>query len=291
MLAKILIAFLFLVGLCDEFVAAAEPTKSDDTSNANFESHYGVEYATVGEDRLQLDAFVPKADGEHPAVLVVHGGSWRSGNRMQLRTYARMLANMGHCCFCIDYRLAPDHKFPAQIEDCRTAVKWIRKNADEYKVDSDRLGAIGYSAGGHLVSLLATTGEPPSEENGNVDTRIQAAAAGGAPTDFRTFDDNGKWAEYWMGGDLDSVPERFHQASSVAFVDAKDAPIFFFNGTADKLVSVKWSKDCHDALKAVGVRTEMHLIDGAGHIAAAINPPAVLKACNFLKEELQTAEE
>jgi acetyl esterase/lipase len=146
------------------------------------------------------------------------------------------------------------------------------------------------SAGGHLVSLLATTGEAPNEQNGNIDTRIQAAAAGGAPTDFRSFDDNGKWAEYWMGGDLDTVPEKFHEASSVAFVDPSDAPIFFFNGTADDLVAVKWSKDCHDALKVAGVKTEMHLVEGAGHIQAAMNPIAVLKACKFLKQELQVEE-
>ncbi len=263
-----------------------ETSKTSEASNKKFESHFSIEYAKIGDHALQLDAFVPTTEGNHPAILVVHGGSWRSGNRMQLRTYATMLASMGHSCFCIDYRLAPDYKFPAQIEDCRSAVKWIRANADEYKVDSDRIGAIGYSAGGHLVSLLATTGEAPSELNGNVDTRIQAAAAGGAPTDFRTFDDNGKWAEYWMGGDLDTVPEKFHQASSVAFVDANDPPVFFFNGTADDLVSVKWSKDCHDALKQVGVRTEIHLVEGAGHIAAAMNPTAILKACRFLKEEL-----
>jgi acetyl esterase/lipase len=261
-----------------------------DSSVVKFDSHYSIEYATVGDHKLKLDAFVPKAKGNHPAVLVVHGGAWRSGNRMQLRTYATMLANMGHSCFCIDYRLAPDHKFPAQIDDCRTALKWIRENSATYRVDSTRIGAIGYSAGGHLVSLLATTGEAPSEQNGNIDTRIQAAAAGGAPTDFRSFDDNGKWAEYWMGGDLDTVPEKFHEASSVAFVDPSDAPIFFFNGTADDLVAVKWSKDCHDALKVAGVKTEMHLVEGAGHIQAAMNPIAVLKACNFLKQELQVEE-
>lgn len=276
-----LMALLCLVPLQNEVTPSATAVPA-----IEFESHYSVEYSTVGDQKLMLDAFVPKTAGVHPAVMVVHGGSWKSGNRMQLRTYAMMLANMGFACFCVDYRLAPQHKFPAQIDDCRTALKWIRQNADTYKVDPRRVGAIGYSAGGHLVSLLATTGEAPCEENGNIDTRIQACAAGGAPTDFRTFDDNGKWAEYWMGGDLDSVPERFHQASSVAFVDANDAPTFFFNGTADELVNVKWSKDCHDALKKVGVRTKMHLVEGAGHISAAMNPDAVQKACDFLKEEL-----
>jgi acetyl esterase/lipase len=268
-------------------VTAAEPTRAAAAvPKIEFDSQYSVPYAMVGERELLLDAFIPQTEGPHPAVLVVHGGSWKSGNRMQLRAYAMMLANLGMSCFCIDYRLAPEHKFPAQIDDCRTAIGWIRQHADEYKVDPNRIGAIGYSAGGHLVSLLATTGQPPSDQNGHVDTRIQAAAAGGAPTDFRTFDDNGKWAEYWMGGDLDSVPEKFHDASSVAFVDPSDTPVFFFNGTADDLVNVKWSQDCHDALRAAGVRTEMHLIEGAGHISAAMNPEAVEKACQFLREVL-----
>jgi acetyl esterase/lipase len=234
-----------------------------------------------------LDAFVPKGDGLHPAVLVVHGGAWRSGDRKQLRGYANALAKRGFVCFAIDYRLAPKDKFPAQIEDCREAVKWIRANSAEYNVDPNKLGAIGYSAGGHLVCLLATTGEAPSKKNGNVDTRIQAVAAGGAPTDFRAFPDNGKWAEYWMGGDLKTHADRFHAASATAFVDKDDPPVFFFNGTDDKLVPIEWSKSCFAALKAKGVKTEMHTIEGAGHLTAAMNPVALDKAYSFLQKELQ----
>ncbi|HIK95851.1 MAG TPA: alpha/beta hydrolase [Planctomycetes bacterium] len=246
-----------------------------------------IVYSKIGDRDLLLDAFVPKADGTHPAVLVVHGGAWRQGNRKQLRGYATSLTKMGFVCFAIDYRLAPDHTFPAQIEDCRAAVKWIRTHAAQYKVDSQKLGAIGYSAGGHLVSLLATTGEAPSEKNGNIDTRIQAVAAGGAPTDFRWFPDKGKWAEYWMGGDLEAVPEKFLAASTAAFVDSNDAPIFFFNGTADKLVPLIWTMPCHTALKAAGVTTEMHIIEGAGHLQAAVNTEALQKAYAFLKRELK----
>ena len=219
--------------------------------------------------------------------MVVHGGAWRSGNRQQLRTYAKELAKRGIVCFAIDYRLAPEHKFPAQIEDCREAVKWIRANATEFKVDTERLGAIGYSAGGHLVCLLATTGEKPKEENGNVDTRIKAAAAGGAPTDFRSFPDNGKWAEYWMGGDLKTCPDLFRDASATAFVDKEDAPVFFFNGTVDKVVPIAWSQSCYEALKSIGVKTEMHTIEGAGHMEAARDVAALEKAFAFLEAELK----
>lgn len=251
-----------------------------------YEMKEKIVYSTVGDRELLLDAFVPNTDGPHPAVLIVHGGAWRGGNRRQLRAYAQSLSSRGFACFAIDYRLAPQHKFPAQIDDCRSAVKWIRANAEEYKVDPSRLGAIGYSAGGHLVSLLGTTGEAPSEENGNVDTRLQAVAAGGAPTDFRSFPDNGKWAVYLMGGDLDEVPDKFRDASSVAFVDANDAPMFFFNGTKDELVPVKWTKQCFDALKEAGVKTEMYEVEGVGHLRAAGDRKALGKAYAFLEAEL-----
>ncbi len=257
------------------------------SDEAKFDLREKIVYSKVGERELLLDAFVPVEDRSHPAVLVVHGGAWRSGNRKQLHGYANALAKKGFVCFAIDYRLAPDHKFPAQIDDCREAVKWIRKNASEYKVNPEQLGAIGYSAGGHLVCLLATTGEAPNDSNGNVDTRIQAVAAGGAPTDFRWFPDDGKWAEYWMGGDLKTVPEKFHNASAAAFADKDDPPVFFFNGTADELVPLTWSMPCYNALKEKGVTVEMHKIDGAGHIQAAMNPEALTKAYNFLERQLQ----
>jgi acetyl esterase/lipase len=254
---------------------------------SEFDVREKIVYSTVADRELLLDAFVPKDDGVHPAVLVVHGGAWRSGDRKQLRGYANALAKRGFVCFAIDYRLAPKDKFPAQIDDCREAVKWIRKNSAAYNVDPHKLGAIGYSAGGHLVCLLGTTGEAPSEKNGNIDTRIQAVAAGGAPTDFRSFPDDGKWAEYWMGGDLKTQPNRFRDASATAFVDKDDPPVFFFNGTDDELVPIEWSKSCHEALKTCGVKTEMHTIEGAGHLTAAMNPAALEKAYSFLQRELQ----
>ncbi len=255
-------------------------------ANADFELREEIVYAKVKERELLLDAYLPHGKEIRPAILVVHGGAWKMGNRKQLRAYATALAKRGFACFAIDYRLAPDHKFPAQIEDCRSAVKWIRQHASEYKVDPTRLGAIGYSAGGHLVSLLGTTGEAANDANGNIDMRLQAIVAGGAPTDFRWFPDNGRWAEYWMGGDLKTVPEKFRNASSAAFVDKNDPPTFFFNGDKDKLVPLVWSKTCFELLKQHGVKTEMHVVEGAGHMQAAADKEVLQKAAEFLEAEL-----
>lgn len=252
-----------------------------------FEMKEKIVYSKVGDRELLLDAFLPDSEGPCPAVLVVHGGAWRGGNRKQLRGYAEALAQQGLVCFAIDYRLAPQHKFPAQIEDCRSAVKWIREHAGEYHVDASKLGAIGYSAGGHLVSLLGTTGAEASQKNGDVDLRLQVVAAGGAPTDFRWFPDNGAWAEYWMGGDLSEVPDKFKAASSTAFADKNDAPMFFFNGTKDKLVPLVWTQSCFKALKDAGVETDMHTVEGAGHLEAAQDEEALKKAYAFLVSHLR----
>lgn len=268
------------------FVALALAVTTQQPARYEYSVQENIVYSKAGERELLLDAYLPRKEGVSPAMLVVHGGAWRFGNRKQLQGYAEELARQGIVCFAIDYRLAPQHKFPAQIEDCRAAVRWIRTNAATYNVNPKKLGAIGYSAGGHLASLLGTTGEPPSEKNGNVDLRLQVVIAGGAPTDFRWFPDKGKWAEFLMGGDLDTVPDNFLAASSSAFVDKDDAPTFFFNGTEDRLVPLPWSQSCYGALKSAGVRTEFYKIEGAGHREAARNPEALAKAYEFLKVEL-----
>ncbi len=120
-----------------------------ESAEVDFIVRENIVYSTVADRELLLDAWVPNEEGCHPAVLVVHGGAWRFGNRKQLRGYANALAKRGFACFAIDYRLAPNDKFPAQIDDCREAVKWIRAHAAEYTVDPNKLGAIGYSAGSH----------------------------------------------------------------------------------------------------------------------------------------------
>jgi len=276
---------LWVIFLISWFIGATSnqvlaQTSNEETSKAEptFQRQDSIVYKKIDDD----------GDQTYPAVLVVHGGQWRNGNRKQLRKYATALAELGFACFAIDYRLAPEHKFPAQIEDCRSAVTWIRQNSDDYKVDSTRIGAIGYSAGGHLVSLLGTTGESPTEENGNVDTRLNAVVAGGAPTDFRWMPDNGEWARYWMGGNLDEVPDQFKLASVPVFIDKHDPPFFFFHGESDSVVPLALPFACHLALKRAGVESSFHKITDKRHIQAAFDITALEKACEFLQQELQT---
>lgn len=269
---------------------------SDDTAEAeeksqkaaeSFRFQKGIVYSRPGQVELKLDAYVPQSTGPHPVVLVVHGGAWSSGNRRQLAFYAMKLARAGFCCFAIDYRLAPKHKFPAQIEDCRAAVRWIRKHAAEHGGDASRLGAIGYSAGGHLVALLGTTGSA-GDAQGKVDTRLQCVVAGGAPCEFRFMRDKGRGLSFWLGGTIDEAADNYRDATPVVFASKDDPPTLFFNGTKDRIVPLSWTMPLYESLKSKGVPVGMHKVDGAGHMAAAANGPALRAAVKFLSQHLQS---
>src|SRR5438309_7705640 len=115
-------------------------------------------YGKGGDTEMQLDLAMPKdGDGPFPVVLCIHGGGWRQGNRQQMSKTIEVLAGRGFVAVTPSYRLAPDAKYPAQVEDVKAAVRWVRANAKTYKANPDRIGAIGFSAGAHLACLLGVT--------------------------------------------------------------------------------------------------------------------------------------
>src|SRR5262249_51489713 len=139
-------------------------------------------YGKGGDTDLQLDLAMPKdGAGPFPALVCIHPGSWRQGNRQQLGQTIEVLAGHGYAAVTVSYRLVPTAIFPAQIEDCKAAVRWLRANAKKYKVDPDRIGAIGFSAGGHLACLLGTTDRNDGLEgnggNPEQSSRVQAVVS------------------------------------------------------------------------------------------------------------------
>ena len=152
---------------------------------------------------LAADVYRPQGPGPFPAMLVVHGGAWRMGARADLAAIAEALAQHGYTAVAIDYRLAPAHKFPAQIYDCQAAVRWIRSHAVQLKIDPARIGGFGYSAGGHLVALLGALDDKELREPGiPVDapsTRLSVVVAGGAPCDFRVLPGDSERIAFWIG--------------------------------------------------------------------------------------------
>ena len=260
--------------------------------SGEFKATYGEIYAQRDDGPLKADVYIPDGEGPFPGVLVVHGGAWRMGSRGQLAGVAQMLAQHGFTAIAISYRLAPAHKFPAQILDCKDAIRWMRTNAARLKIDPERVGGYGYSAGAHLVSLLGTTDEKDGLEG--VDdpksvpsTRIQCVACGGAPCDLRPIPKDVDGLSFFLGGSPAQCPEQYRLASPAAFVTPDDPPMFFFHAEDDQLVPLASPENMRAALTAAGIVSDLYIVPHLGHTAAAMDRDAIERSIVFLQEHLK----
>jgi arylsulfatase A len=230
-------------------------------------------YAKYGDRTLEMDVYRPKgAWGELPAVVCIHGGGWAKGNRASHGKIAQALAARGYVASTISYRLSGETPFPAAIQDCKAAVRFLRANAKELGIDADKIGAIGLSAGGHLTALLATShGVDELEgEGGNpsFSSRIQAAVPMGAQTDFlsertrEVSNDRLIWKQF-MGGSQQERPKAYRLASPLEHLDKDDPPCLFITGETDDASTraTKFRKRMSD----LGVSSEIEVIEGAPH--------------------------
>jgi acetyl esterase/lipase len=251
-------------------------------------------YVRRDDGPLLADVYSPNDESLHPAVLLVHGGSWRRGSKRRMAPIARRLAQHGYVAVSIDYRLAPAHKFPAQIYDCKDAVRWMRRNAATLRIDAGHIGAFGYSAGGHLVALLATTDAGDGLEGSSApdapSSRIEAAVAGAAPTDLRRFVYNPTFY-FFLGGSQAALPQVYDAASPITFVTADDPPMFLYHGDSDWMVDVSQSQLMVSSLLRAGVPVEFHQGPG-GHFTTFIDDDEIVRlAMAFLDRYLAPAEE
>ncbi|NOY30599.1 MAG: alpha/beta hydrolase [Planctomycetes bacterium] len=265
-------------------------------SAREYESHFGEVYVERDSGPLKADLYVPEGKGPFPGVLVVHGGAWYMGTRAQLSGFAQMLASRGMTAVAISYRLAPAHQFPAQIEDCKVAVRWMRRHAERLKIDPEQIGGFGYSAGAQLVALLGTTDADDGLEGDSVladtpSTRLQAIAVGGAPCDFRTMPLDLKMLSFWLGGTRRQQAEQYRLASPAEFVSADDPPMFFFHGEKDDLVPMASPVTMCRDLKSVGVSSELYVVPNTGHVLAMLDRTALEKCATFLAEQLPSGGE
>lgn len=245
--------------------------------SAHFEVRADVPYGQVDGHTLLLDLYLPKDDGKglRPAVVVIHGGAWRSGNKTQLRQIAEMFARRGYVAAAINYRLAPKWSYPAQLDDCQRVVRWLRKRAKEFSIDPKRFGAAGASAGGHLSALLGTreTRDDTDPELKGISSKVQCVLDIFGPTDFtdegyvkasRTLLP-GKILLDFLGKPYDEAPDIWRDASPLFHVSHDDAPFFIIHGTEDQLVPVEHSNRIAEALQKVGVEVKLVIIEGMGH--------------------------
>ncbi len=236
-------------------------------------------YAWVGEKKLLLDLYLPeKAESPLPVIVGIHGGGWANGSKAG--GHGSWLARYGYAVAVINYRLSGAAIFPAQIEDCKAAIRWLRANAKKYHLDPDRFGATGHSAGGHLTALLATTGDVKEFDKGDhleVSSRIQAACPSAGPTDFLQMDahapkgaklkhDSPKSPESRLiGGPILENKDKVARANPLTYVTRDDPPFLIIHGDQDPVVPAHQAELLHEALKKVGVPVQLHLVKGAGH--------------------------
>jgi len=206
---------------------------------------------------LTADIHLPQQqNGLQAAVLLVHGGGWEGRSRKDMESLAQRLAARGFVAMNLSHRFAPAHRFPAQLNDLEQALRWLRNAAPRFGVDPARIGAFGYSSGGHLVALLGTLGTGV--------TRLQAVVAGGAPTDLRKFT-GGTLVPQFLGTPLQEKPELFAAASPIVHVNADAAPMFLYHGARDTLVNPSHAEDMKRALDAFGVPNELRIVPMLGH--------------------------
>jgi acetyl esterase/lipase len=243
--------------------------------------HRNLEYVKDGHQRNKLDLYLPeKADGPLPVIVWVHGGAWSAGSKDGPGQVVAFVGK-GYAVASIGYRLSQHATFPAQIEDCKAAVRWLRANAKTYQLDPEHIGVWGASAGGHLVALLGTTGGVKELEgkggNAEQSSRVQAVVDFFGPTDFLQMDAHAVKGAFLkhdpanspesklIGGAIRQNVEKVKRANPVEYVK-KDAPPFFIaHGEQDPLVPCHQSELLYEALRKADVEVTFEKIPGAGH--------------------------
>ncbi|MBA2115477.1 alpha/beta hydrolase [Bremerella alba] len=240
-------------------------------------------FAEREDKTLKADLYLPPGEGPFPAILMIHGGAWAGGSRSHMTTHAIYLANHGYAVAAITYRFAPNHRFPAQLEDCQAALNWLVEHADEFQIDTERVGGWGYSAGGHLACLVGAI----EAEKGPSAPQLKAVVAGGAPCDFTNEPPRSERLKFFLGGSRADVPSTYKEASPLSHVTAKCPPIFFFHGTNDSVVPIRNAEVMYDKLSTLGIPTTFYKSQGRGHLTTFIDPQAKREALKFLDGHLK----
>ena len=271
-----------------------------------------IAYVPDGDSAQTLDLYLPQRTPDHalPLIVWVHGGGWAAGSKAGCPAVG--FVPRGYVVASVEYRFSQKAVFPAQIEDCQAAIRWIRANSKKYNIDPDHVAVWGASAGGHLVALLGTAGGknafPKIGGNDDQSDRVQAVVDMFGPADFNTvmeqaaadktknvFKFNTPSDPYsdLIGAKLGDDHAKCDAVSPVHYVSKDNPPILILHGTADPLVPFAQSVEFADALKKAGVEVILQPLPGAGHGGPAFGLPAVRNliykfTAKYLKGEDET---
>jgi len=270
---------LFLSLIIASVATAQQPkpgaTKLAPEVTAALEAQPNLEYARYGERAMQLDLWRPKSAAQPlPAIVCIHGGGWFQGERGSMANLAQALAAKGYVTVTISYRLSGEAKFPAAIQDCKAAVRFLRANAAKFGINSDAIGVTGLSAGGHLAALLATSGgvKELEGEGGNAEqsSAVQACLAMGAQSDLESerirvlaSAPNNPHYRPFLGGTMEEIPQTYALASPRHHLDKSDPPLLFMSGELDEAST--HADEARADLEKLGIPTGYTMIPQAPH--------------------------
>ena len=229
-----------------------------------------VVFGTGGGRDLKCDVFTPpggKPD-KAPAVLLIHGGAWKLGDRKQLKGYGFLLGREGFVCVASEYRLSEEAPWPAQLHDTKAAIRWMRANADDLGIDPDRIAVSGHSSGGHMALVAAATaGDQNLEGDGGhagVGSDVAAVVSFYAPTELtRDGEMLSEFVELLMGPDASDAD--YQVASPASYVHASLPPIMLMQSNLDDIVPRQQNLKLYSALVDAGATVEFHMYDGEPH--------------------------
>ncbi len=260
-----------------------------------------ITYCTIGKRKLMLDVFYPSSKNKEKqnAIMIIHGGGWRSGNRMQHHPLAQRLADLGYVCFTPDYRLSTEALYPAAVLDLKTALRWIRAHAKEYNIDTSRIVIAGFSAGGQLAAFLGTTMSNAAFEgnacNLTFSSNVQAVVDIDGTLSFvhpesGEGDDSKKTsaATYWFGYSKKDNLKLWEEASPLNHVSKNTPPTLFINSSVVRMHAGR--DDYIKILNSYKIYTEVKTFEGAPHSFPLFEPwfePTVQTIDRFLKKYLK----
>jgi acetyl esterase/lipase len=229
-----------------------------------------LSYVPNGSALQKLDLYVPESCEEPlPLIVWIHGGGWKAGSKDYCPPL--MWSRKGYAVASVNYRLSQVAKFPAQIEDCKAAVRWLRAHAEKYGIHPDHVAVWGGSAGGHLASLVGTAGDVAAWEEGHPSnsSRVEAVIDWYGRADLTPVSKDPAYANSLsaslLGGSGSRMAELAREASPIMHVSEDDPPFLIMHGDGDKVVPVQQSRAFAEALRKVGVKVNLVVLKGAGH--------------------------
>lgn len=201
-------------------------------ANPDVKETFDLVYNKEQDRVLHFDAFINTKKKKNPAVILIHGGGWRSGNKSQMQFIGKEIAAKGYSCFAIEYRLSLEAKYPDGVIDVKNAIKFIKDNAAKFNVDPNKIAVLGCSSGGQMAALIGTTNNNPLFKDKKIKSRSSSKVHAIIDVDgvlaFKHPESSeGDMAAFWLGGKSDEIPENWKNASALSHTDKNTPPVLY----------------------------------------------------------------